>query len=48
MALLAGFMSDYGVTPVLVPAAALVTDRFTAFANGFDRTAFLARARALR
>jgi NitT/TauT family transport system substrate-binding protein len=48
MKLLARFMSDFGVTPSLVPADAIVTDRFTAFANAFDHAAFIARVRRLR
>jgi NitT/TauT family transport system substrate-binding protein len=45
---LAKYMVDQGLTPQLIPASDLVTDRFIAFANDFDRKAFVARAKAMK
>ncbi len=42
------FMYDNGLTSVLVPAEAVVTDRFIAAANDFDHRKFIASVRALR
>jgi NitT/TauT family transport system substrate-binding protein len=41
-------LTDYGFTHAVVPAAAIVTDRFIPFANDFDRRALIAQARAAR
>jgi NitT/TauT family transport system substrate-binding protein len=48
IAVLAKYMVDQGLTPNLIPARDLVDDRFIAFANAFDRRAFIARARAMK
>jgi hypothetical protein len=48
MQVLTTFMYDNGLTPQMVPAQELVTDRFIPYANDFDHTAFAARARAMR
>jgi NitT/TauT family transport system substrate-binding protein len=48
MQVLTTFMYDNGLTPQMVPASELVTDRFIGYANGFDHTAFAARAKAMR
>jgi hypothetical protein len=45
---LAKYMVDQGLTPQRIPASDLVTDRFIAFANDFDRKAFIARAKAMK
>ena len=42
------FMYDNGLTSVVVPAEAVVTDRFIAGANDFDHRKFIAQARAMR
>jgi ABC-type nitrate/sulfonate/bicarbonate transport system substrate-binding protein len=42
------FMYDSGLTAQLVPAEAVVTDQFIAYANDFDHPAFIARAKAMR
>jgi NitT/TauT family transport system substrate-binding protein len=48
VALYCRFFVDAGRTPELVPGADLVTDRFIAFANDFDRQAVIAQAKATR
>jgi NitT/TauT family transport system substrate-binding protein len=45
---LAQFFYDNGLTSGVVPAAAVVTDRFIAYANDFDHKAFAAQVKALR
>ena len=45
---LAKFMYDNGVTAQQVPAAAIVTNQFIAYANAFDHKAFIAQAKAMR
>ncbi|HWA20807.1 MAG TPA: ABC transporter substrate-binding protein [Caulobacterales bacterium] len=40
-------LADSGVTKRVVPASEVVTDRFIAFANGFDRSAFERRAESM-
>jgi NitT/TauT family transport system substrate-binding protein len=42
------WMNDNGMTPHVVPASAVVTDRFIAYANDFDHRALIARAKAAR
>jgi ABC-type nitrate/sulfonate/bicarbonate transport system substrate-binding protein len=42
------FMYDNGLTSLLVPAQAVVTNQFIAYANDFDHQAFIARAKAMR
>jgi NitT/TauT family transport system substrate-binding protein len=42
------WMNDNGMTAHVVPASAVVTDRFIAYANDFDHRAFIARAKAVR
>ncbi len=42
------FFADAGLTPIVVPAAELVTNRFIAYANDFDKKALIARAKAWR
>jgi hypothetical protein len=39
-------LADSGVTKRVVPASEVVTDRFVAFANDFDRSAFQRRAKS--
>jgi hypothetical protein len=39
---------DSGRTSVLVPAAAVATNQFVAFANGFDKKAWIATVKAMR
>lgn len=41
-------LADSGVTKTVVPVSEVVTDRFIATANTFDRKAFEARAKAMR
>ena len=41
---LAQFMYDNGITTQLVPAEAVATNQFTAYANAFDHRAFIAQA----
>jgi NitT/TauT family transport system substrate-binding protein len=45
---LAQFLHDNGLSAEVVPTSALVTDRFLAYANDFDKKAFIARAKAMR
>jgi hypothetical protein len=40
-------MTDYGIIHGPVPAS-IVTNQFNAFANGFDRRALIAQAKAMR
>jgi len=40
------FVQDAGLTPTLVPGEDLVTDQFVAFANDFDKKAFIAKVKA--
>ena len=42
------YFAANGLTPDLVPATALVTNQFIAFANDFDRRAVIAQAKAAR
>jgi NitT/TauT family transport system substrate-binding protein len=42
------FMYDGGLTPQLVPAAAIVTNQFIPYANDFDHQAFIAQAKLMR
>jgi NitT/TauT family transport system substrate-binding protein len=42
------FIYDAGLTPALVPGDELVTNQFVAFANDFDKAAFIAQAKAMR
>jgi NitT/TauT family transport system substrate-binding protein len=44
----ARFLYDNGLTSQLVPASAVVTNRFIAFANDFDHRALIAQVKALR
>jgi NitT/TauT family transport system substrate-binding protein len=46
LALYCKFFQDAGITPTLVPGASFVDDEFIAFANDFDKKAFIARAKA--
>lgn len=48
VALYCRFMYAAGLTSQLVPAAAVVTGRFIAFANDFDKKALIAQAKAMR
>jgi NitT/TauT family transport system substrate-binding protein len=48
MSILANFLYQNGLTPQVVPTAALVTDQFIPFANDFDHKAFIAQAKAMR
>jgi NitT/TauT family transport system substrate-binding protein len=48
VALYCRYMYDAGLTHVLVPATAVVTNQFIDFANAFDRRAVIARAKAAR
>jgi NitT/TauT family transport system substrate-binding protein len=41
-------LTDYGLTHAVVPASAIVTNQFIAFANDIDRKAVIAQARAAR
>ena len=47
-AVLAKFLYDNGLTSQLVPASAIVTDQFVAFANGFDHKALVAQVKQMR
>jgi NitT/TauT family transport system substrate-binding protein len=40
-------MFDDGLTPALVPASALVTDRFVTYANDFDHNAWIAEVKRM-
>jgi NitT/TauT family transport system substrate-binding protein len=42
------FLYDNGLAPSVPPTEAVVTDRFIAYANAFDRKAFIAQIKALR
>jgi NitT/TauT family transport system substrate-binding protein len=42
------FMENAGLTPALVPAAAVITNQFIPYANGFDKKAWIAEVRAMR
>jgi NitT/TauT family transport system substrate-binding protein len=42
------FLQNAGLTPALVPASAVITNQFIAFANNFDRKAWLAQVKALK
>ncbi len=46
IAIYAKYLYDAGLTHVLVPADAVVTDQFIAYANDFDKKAFIAWAKA--
>jgi NitT/TauT family transport system substrate-binding protein len=48
MAIYAQFLVDNGMATGVAPAAAVVTDRFIAYANDFDEKAFAARVKTLR
>ena len=41
------FLADMGLVNQVVPASAVVTDRFIDYANAFDRTAFIARIKTM-
>jgi NitT/TauT family transport system substrate-binding protein len=41
------FIYDAGLTPALVPGNELITDQFIAYANDFDKKAFIAQAKAM-
>jgi NitT/TauT family transport system substrate-binding protein len=45
---LARFLHDNGLTAEVVPTSALITDQFIAYANDFDKKAFIAKVKALR
>jgi NitT/TauT family transport system substrate-binding protein len=47
MRILTKFMADNGLTTNVVPADAIVTDQFIAYANDFDHKAFIAKAKAM-
>jgi NitT/TauT family transport system substrate-binding protein len=47
-AVLAKFMYDNGLTTVIVPASAIATNQFIAYANDFDHRAFIAQVRQMR
>jgi NitT/TauT family transport system substrate-binding protein len=47
MQVLDNFMYDNGMTSIRVPAAAIATNQFIAYANDFDHKAFIARVRAM-
>jgi len=42
------FMYDNGVTAQVIPATAIMTNQFIAYANGFDHKAFIAQAKQMR
>jgi NitT/TauT family transport system substrate-binding protein len=44
----AALLAQFGQTKDVVPVSATVTNRFIAYANGFDRAAFIARAKSMR
>jgi ABC-type nitrate/sulfonate/bicarbonate transport system substrate-binding protein len=44
----ARYLADYGFLHVVPPGSAVATDRFIAYANGFDRRAIEAYARGMR
>jgi NitT/TauT family transport system substrate-binding protein len=48
LALYCKFFQDAGITPDLVPGASFVDNQFVAFANDFDKKAFIAKAKAWR
>jgi NitT/TauT family transport system substrate-binding protein len=48
IALYTQFFVDRGLTAQLVPAADIATNQFIAYANDFDRKAFIARVKQLR
>ncbi len=48
VAIYAKYMYQGGLTHVLVPAAEVITNQFIAYANDFDKKAFIARAKAAR
>jgi NitT/TauT family transport system substrate-binding protein len=48
VAVLAKFMFDNGLTSQIVPASAIATNQFIAYANAFDHTAFIARVKQMR
>jgi hypothetical protein len=41
-------MNANGLVNAVVPASAVVTNEFIPYANAFDHTAFIARAKAMR
>ena len=45
---LSKFLYDNGLTAEVVPVSALITDEFVAYANDFDKKAFIAQAKAMR
>jgi hypothetical protein len=47
MQVLDNFMYDNGMTSVRVPASAIATNQFIAYANDFDHKAFIARVKAM-
>jgi hypothetical protein len=46
IAIYAKYLYDAGLTHVVVPAASVVTNQFIAYANNFDKKAFIAWAKA--
>ena len=42
------FLAANGITSVVVPVSAVVTNQFVDYANDFDRKAFIAQAKAMR
>jgi ABC-type nitrate/sulfonate/bicarbonate transport system substrate-binding protein len=48
MAVLSRTLHDYGMTSTVVPAGAVVTNQFVAYANDFDHRAVIALAKAMR
>jgi hypothetical protein len=41
-------MRDNGLTQQIVPASAIMTDQYIAYANDFDHAAFIAQAKQMR
>ncbi len=48
VALYCKFFSDGGITSTLVPAADIVTNQFVAYANNFDKKAWIAEVKRMR
>jgi NitT/TauT family transport system substrate-binding protein len=42
------FLQNAGLTPALVPASAVITNQFIAFANNFDKKAWIAEVKAMK
>jgi NitT/TauT family transport system substrate-binding protein len=47
VALYSKFFADNGLTPTLVPAADIVTNQFVAYANDFDKNAWIAEVKRM-